>query len=82
MFSLRVFTAHFRILFRGLTLVLSHIEEMLKFVRFIVTSRQYIPFEHVKECVEHAVLLMLGNITYLSTKSDKGIFSAIFQMIK
>lgn len=63
-------------------MVLGHTEEMLKFVGFFVSSRQYIPFEHVKECVKHEVLVMLGDISYLSTKSDKGIFSAIFQMIK
>jgi len=59
---------------------LGHTEEILKFVGFVVTSRQYVHFEHVKECVKHAVLIMVENISYLSTKFDKGIFSAIFQI--
>lgn len=63
-------------------MVLGHTEEILKFVGFVVTSRQYIPFEHVKGCVKCAMLIMLDNISYLSTKFDKGIFSAIFQMTK
>lgn len=56
-------------------MVLGHTEEILK-------CRQYVPFEHVKGCVKCAVLIMLDNISYLSTKFDKGIFSAIFQMTK